>query len=398
MTGLLSSADLPMFMADGHRLLGDELAAKITGSDERLQNPSDVGGRLAELGLFDLLLPTGDGGRKIRADDGRQAIDVRALCLVREALAYCSPLADSVFAVQGLGSHPLVLVPSFPGRSELLGQVRRGETIGGFALTEPEAGSDVASMQTRARRDGAEWVLDGEKTFISNVGIAHHFIVFAKVTDASPDAGKRTISAFFVRATSPGLALEPIATSGDHPLGRLVMSGCRIPVSALIGEVGQGLRLALGTLDIFRTSVGAAAVGMARRALDDTCARVKARVQFGKRLADQQLTQAALADMATDLDASRLLVYRAAWLKDHGHKAATEVAMAKLYATEAAQRVIDRAVQLHGGLGVTSGAFVERLYREVRPLRIYEGTSEIQRLIIGGALVSDATEGGGGAA
>jgi acyl-CoA dehydrogenase len=392
-TGTLSSVDLPMFMEDAHRRLGAELSESIVASDEHLQHPAEVGARLAELGLFDLLLPAGDGGRQLRTD-AEQAVDVRALCLVREALAYHSPLADSVFAVQGLGSYPIVLASTFPGRRDLLGKVQRGETIGGFALTEPEAGSDVASMQTRARREGSDWVLDGEKTFISNVGIAQHFIVFAKVTDAPEGAAKRTISAFFVPATSPGLALERIATSGDHPLGRLVMNGCRVPLSALIGEVGHGLRLALGTLDIFRTSVGAAAVGMARRALDDTRARVKARVQFGKRLADQQLTQAALADMATELDAARLLVYRAAWLKDHGHKAATEVAMAKLYATEAAQRIIDRAVQLHGGLGVTSGTFVERLYREVRPLRIYEGTSEIQRLIIGGALVNDSAEGG----
>jgi acyl-CoA dehydrogenase len=383
-----------MFMSAAHRALGEELSARISESDPRLDSPSEVGARLAELGLFDLLLPHDDGGRRVGEDDAR--VDVRALCLVREALAYSSPLADSVFAVQGLASHPLVLVPSFPGRSEILARVRRGETLGGFALTEPEAGSDVASMRTSARQDGTEWVLDGEKTFISNVGIAQHFIVFARVLGASPDAGKRTISAFFVPAASPGLVLEPIATSGNHPLGRLIMTGCRVAASALVGEVGQGLRLALGTLDVFRTSVGAAAVGMARRALDDTRARVKARVQFGKRLADQQLTQAALADMATDLDASRLLVYRAAWLKDHGQEAKVEVAMAKLHATEAAQRVIDRAVQLHGGLGVTSGTFVERLYREVRPLRIYEGTSEIQRLIIGGALVSDRTPDGAG--
>jgi acyl-CoA dehydrogenase len=392
-TGLLSSSDLPMFMTDGHRRLGDELATKITATDDALQHAASVGERLAELGLFELLLPSVDGGRRVDESSVVHAVDVRALCLVREALAYHSPLADSVFAVQGLGSYPLVLTPDFPGRADVLRHVRRGEDIGGFALTEPEAGSDVASMRSTARREGSDWVLDGEKTFISNVGIAHHFIVFAKVTDAPPDAAKRTISAFLVHATAPGLTQEPIATSGDHPLGRLVMRGCRVPVGALIGEVGHGLRLALGTLDIFRTSVGAAAVGMARRALDDTRARVKARVQFGKRLADQQLTQAALADMATELDAARLLVFRAAWLKDHGHKAASEVAMAKLYATEAAQRIIDRAVQLHGGLGVTSGTFVERLYREVRPLRIYEGTSEIQRLIIGAALVADANHG-----
>jgi len=389
-TGVLSSVDLPMFFTAGHTKLGVELAAMVRGEDAELQHPSQVGARLAKLGLFELLVPPSDGGRTLEGEDAsRRTVDVRALCLVREALAYHSPLADSVFAVQGLGSYPLVLAEGAAGRADFLARVRGGESIGGFGLTEPEAGSDVASMRTTARREGGAgggWLLDGEKTFISNVGIAHHFVVFAKVVGEAEGA-KRTISAFLAPATSPGLALEPIATSGDHPLGRLIMSSCRVAGSALIGEVGHGLRLALGTLDVFRTSVGAAAVGMARRALDDTRARVKARVQFGKRLADQQLTQAALADMATELDAARLLVFRAAWMKDHGQPAKTEVAMAKLFATEAAQRIIDRAVQLHGGLGVTSGAFVERLYREVRPLRIYEGTSEIQRLIIGASLV-----------
>ena len=228
----------------------------------------------------------------------------------------------------------------------------------------------------------------GEKVFISNVGIARHYVVFA---NADPERGKKGISAFLVEAGAPGLVTEPIPMSVDHPLGRVVMRGCKVGGDALIGEVGHGLRLALGTLDVFRTSVGAAAVGMARRALDEAVARVKARVQFGKTLAEQQLTQAALAEMATELDAARLLVYRAAWEKDHAEAGdrgpGTSVAMAKMYATEAAQRIIDRAVQLFGGLGVTE-AVVERLYREIRPLRIYEGTTEIQKLIIGSALVS----------
>jgi acyl-CoA dehydrogenase len=381
-----------MFMSAGHFRLGEELTQKVVSSDELLQEPARVGSRLAELGLFELLVPPCDGGRRLshEADHTRRALDVRALCLIREALAYHSPLADSVFAVQGLSSYPFVLVPGASGRAGVLAQVRSGETVGGFALTEPEAGSDVASMRTTARQGSEGWVLDGEKTFISNVGIAQRYVVFAKVIGAGPEgASKKTISAFAVDAPSPGLAQHAIETSGDHPLGRLVMHECQVPASALIGEIGHGLRLALGTLDVFRTSVGAAAVGMARRALDDTLARVKTRVQFGKRLADQQLTQAALADMATELDAARLLVFRAAWLKDHGQLAKREIAMAKLFATEAAQRVIDRAVQLHGGLGVTSGSFVERLYREVRPLRIYEGTSEIQRLIIGSSLAED---------
>jgi acyl-CoA dehydrogenase len=251
-------------------------------------------------------------------------------------------------------------------------------------------------MRTTARRDrDGTWVLDGEKVFISNVGIAHHYVIFA---NADPAAGKRGISAFFVEARSPGLALETITTSTEHPLGRLVMDGCRVPETHLIGEVGQGLRLALGTLDVFRTSVGGAACGMAQRALDETLARVSTRKQFGQRLADFQLTQAALAEMATDLDAARLLVYRAAWLKDRAGAQdavatppAVAVAMAKMFATEAAQRIIDRAVQLHGGLGVVASSVVEGLYREIRPLRIYEGTTEIQQLIIGSALTKERT-------
>jgi len=265
-----------------------------------------------------------------------------------------------------------------------LKEVVAGTRICAFALTEPEAGTDIASMRTTARLVGDEWALDGEKVFISNVGIAHQYVVFA---NADPSAGKKGISAFIVPKDARGLRLEKVPMSLDHPLGRLVMKDCRVPKSALLGEVGHGMRLALGTLDVFRTSVGAAACGMARRALDEATTRVKSRVQFGKPIADFQLTQAALAEMATDLDAARLLVYRAAWLKDHGQRASTEVAMAKLFATEAAQRIIDRAVQLFGGLGVVLGTVVEQLYREIRPLRIYEGTSEIQKLIIGSALV-----------
>jgi acyl-CoA dehydrogenase len=383
-----SFLDLPMFFEPAHVELGGTLAVSFRAADPQLHIAARVIPRLASLGLLELVVPGADG-----------RVDVRGLSLAREAMAYASPLADGIFAVQGLSAHPLVLTPSFPRRNEVLSAMRRGERTGGFALTEPEAGSDVASMRTTARRerDGA-WVLDGEKVFISNVGIAHHFVVFA---NADPTAGKRGISAFFVEAGAPGLALETIGTSTDHPLGRLVMDGCRVPEAHLIGEVGQGLRLALGTLDVFRTSVGGAACGMARRALDETLARVGARKQFGQRLADFQLTQAAVAEMATDLDAARLLVYRAAWLKDHERLSSPEdtgltspnvaVAMAKMFATEAAQRIIDRAVQLHGGLGVMVPSVVESLYREIRPLRIYEGTTEIQQLIIGSHLTKERT-------
>lgn len=379
-----SHLDLPMFFDPVHVELGRSLAASFAAADPDLHVPMRVIPRLAALGLLDLVVPKPE-----------ERVDVRALSLAREAMAYASPLADGIFAVQGLSAHPLVLSPSFARRTEVLSAMRRGERTGGFALTEPDAGSDVASMRTTARREKGAWVLDGEKVFISNVGVAHHFVVFA---NADPAAGKRGISAFFVEAGSIGLTLEPIATSSDHPLGRLVLDGCRVPETHLIGEIGQGLRLALGTLDVFRTSVGGAACGMARRALDETLARVSTRKQFGQRLADFQLTQATIAEMATELDAARLLVYRAAWQKDRGEAdeapatpPAVAVAMAKMFATEAAQRIIDRAVQLHGGLGVIASSVVEGLYREIRPLRIYEGTTEIQKLIIGSALTKERT-------
>jgi acyl-CoA dehydrogenase len=381
---------LPMFCDAPHRALGEECDRVLTGDDVALHAPEQVIPRLAALGLLQLLVPAKQGGGAWGHDGS--GVDVRALCIAREAIAYVSPMADSIFAVQGLGSHPILLAGEGARRASVLAEVVRGERVCAFALTEPEAGSDVASMRTTARKDGDGWVLDGEKVFISNVGIAHHYIVFA---NADPEKGKKGISAFLVGANAEGLHTEPIAMSVDHPLGRVAMKGCKVPASALLGEVGHGLRLALGTLDVFRTSVGAAAVGMARRALDEAIARTTTRVQFGKPIAEFQLTQAALADMATELDAARLLVLRAAWEKDQPgadpRASATSVAMAKMYATEAAQRIIDRAVQLFGGLGVTDRCVVDRLYREIRPLRIYEGTTEIQKLIIGGALVAVRT-------
>ncbi len=379
---------LPMFFEAPHRALGETCDA-LEGHDPALHDAARVMPRLAELGLTRLLVPTAHGGGGWAR--GGASVDVRALCIAREALAWDSPLADSMFAVQGLGSHPIILAGEAEKRRDVLAEVVSGTRVCAFGLTEPEAGSDVGSMRTVARREGDAWILDGEKVFISNVGVAHHYVVFA---NADPERGKKGISAFLVDAHAPGLATEPIATSIDHPLGRVILKGCKVPASALLGEVGMGLRLALGTLDVFRTSVGAAAVGMARRALDEAALRVTTRVQFGKKLSEQQLTQAALADMATELDAARLLVFRAAWEKDNAadeaamRAAGTSVAMAKMFATEAAQRIIDRAVQLFGGLGVTDRAVVERLYREIRPLRIYEGTTEIQKLIIGSALAS----------
>ncbi len=384
-----SWAALPMFFDDAHRELGRQ-CDELRDDDTALHDPPRVVPRLGELGLLRLLVPARHGGGAW--GEGGNAVDVRALCVAREALAYVSPLADAIFAVQGLGSYPILLAGEAERRAAVLAEVVRGERVCAFALTEPEAGSDVASMRTTARREGDAFVLDGEKVFISNVGIASHYVVFA---NADPSAGKKGISAFLVDAHAEGLVTEPIAMSVDHPLGRISLRGCRVPESALLGQVGMGLRLALGTLDVFRTSVGAAAVGMARRALDESISRVGRRVQFGKRLAEFQLTQAAIADMATELDAARLLVCRAAWEKDHegGRRGdGVSVAMAKMFATEAAQRIIDRAVQLFGGLGVTEGSVVDRLYREIRPLRIYEGTTEIQKLIIGGALTAPSAQ------
>lgn len=374
----------PPFLGPAHQALGEELEAalRVPGVHDALENPEHVGAELAALGLFRLLVPATDGGRSFD-DTARGTLDVRALCVAREALAYVSPLADGVLAVQGLGAHAVVLTPSFPGRTKFLEEVVSGARLGAFAATEPEAGSDLSSLRTVAERDEGGYLLTGEKAFISNVGIAHRFLVFA---NAAPQAGKRGISAFLVPADAPGLRLEAQQIAG-HPIGRMHMERCRVPASALVGEVGMGLRFAYGTLETFRTSVGGAAVGIARRALDEATAHVRRRQQFGKALADFQLTQAALADMATDIEASRLLVLRAAWLKDHGSPdAAVAVAMAKAFATEAAGRVVDRAVQLHGGRGVEEGSVLEALTRAVRPLRIYEGTTEIQKIIIGGHL------------
>lgn len=378
----MSELGIPAFLPEeGLVKLAEELPSRVAEHTPTSHDPFGAVAKLVRQGLFAHVVPEALGGAP--SPTGRpDTLDVRALCLVREALAYRSPLADSIFAVQGLGSYPLVLGGDFPGRDAILREVAKGERVCAFALTEPEAGSDVASMRTVAEEEGGAYYLTGEKIYISNVGLAHHYVVFA---NAEPAAGKKGISAFLVSAREAGLELVSVPVGGGHPLGRLVLTRCK--AERMIGEKGQGLRLALGTLDVFRTSVGAAACGMARRALDETLAHVRSRSQFGKRLVDFQLTQAALAEMWTKLEAARLLVYRAAHAKDTGHPdASLFVAMAKLEATESAQLVIDRAVQLHGGSGVVEGSVVEQLYRDVRPLRIYEGTSEIQKLILGAAL------------
>lgn len=316
------------------------------------------------------------------------AIDTRALCLIRETLARHAGLADFAFAMQGLGSGAITLFGSAAHKERYLTRVGRGEAIAAFALSEPEAGSDVAAMQCAARQDGDQYVLDGEKTWISNGGIADLYVVFARTGEAP---GARGISAFIVEADTPGFEIvERIDVIAPHPLARIRFSNCRIPLANRLGAAGQGFKVAMATLDIFRTSVAAAALGFARRALDEAVQRAITRRMFDQRLADFQLTQAKLAQMATGIDTAALLTYRAAWQRDQGQRVTREAAMAKMTATETAQQVIDAAVQLFGGLGVTSGQPVERLYREIRSLRIYEGATEVQQLIIARELLRDA--------
>jgi acyl-CoA dehydrogenase len=310
----------------------------------------------------------------------RAGLDVRTLCILRETLAYRSALADFAFAMQGLGSGAITLFGSEELQRRYLDNVAKGRCVPAFALSEREAGSDVAALATRARRDGETYVLDGEKTWISNAGIADLYVVFAR----TQDTGAKGLTAFAVDAATPGCSPgKRIETISPHPLGTVRFERCRIPAAARLGEEGDGFKIAMATLDVFRSTVGAAALGLARRALDESIAHAKSRHLFGAPLASMQLTQSALAEMATDVDASALLVYRAAWVKDNGASRVTrEAAMAKWFATEAAGRVCDRAVQLFGGRGVTHGEVVERLYRDVRALRIYEGASEIQQLVI----------------
>ncbi len=314
-------------------------------------------------------------------------IDTRMLCLARETLARHAGLADFAFAMQGLGSGAISLAGTSEQKARWLPCVARGEAIAAFALSEPESGSDVAAMQCAARIDGEHAVLDGEKTWISNGGIADFYVVFARSGEAP---GSRGISAFIVEADAPGFAVaERIDVIAPHPLARLRFTGCRVPLANRIGAGGEGFKVAMRTLDVFRTSVAAAALGFARRAMQEGLARTTSRRMFGQTLADFQLTQARLATMATTIDSAALLTYRAAWQRDQGERVTRQAAMAKLAATEGAQQVIDAAVQLFGGLGVVSGHPVERLYREIRSLRIYEGASEVQQLIIGRDLLKE---------
>lgn len=336
--------------------------------------------RLAEGGWLDHCVPAAYGGVS-------EKLDVRALCLIRETLARHSGLADFAFAMQGLGSGAISLKGSDDIRGLYLPAVRTGDKIAAFALSEPVAGSDVAALATTAERDGNGWRIEGEKTWISNGGIADYYTVFARTGEAP---GAKGLSAFVVDADTPGLEIaERIEVIAPHPLARLTFDNCRVPADRMLGTPGEGFKVAMATLDIFRSTVGAAALGFARHALDAALERAATRELFGGPLADLQMIQAKLADMALAVDTSALLVYRAAWTKDvKADRVTREASMAKLHATESAQKVIDEAVQIFGGQGVVSGAPVEKLYREIRALRIYEGASEVQKVVIAKAALA----------
>jgi acyl-CoA dehydrogenase len=332
-------------------------------------------GALGEAGFLKAVVAAEHGGL-------HPQLDVRTLCLAREILAARDGLADFAFAMQGLGTGSISLFGSRALKARYLPPVREGKAIAAFALSEPEAGSDVAALATTATPDGASHLrINGTKTWISNGGIADHYVVFVRTGE---DGGAKGLSAFVVDADTPGLTVaERIETIAPHPLATLRFDDVRVPVANRLGLPGEGFKVAMATLDIFRSTVGAAALGFARRALHETIERAATRKLFGAPLGELQMTQAAIAESACDVDASALLIYRAAWAKDQGAARVTrEAAMAKMFATEAAQSVIDRAVQLHGGLGVTKGVEVEKLYREIRALRIYEGATEVQKIVI----------------
>ena len=339
-----------------------------------------------------LVADLGKSGYLKHCAPGGAQFDVRSIALLRETLAYHAGLADFAFVMQGLGSGPIGLEGSEALKKKFLPRVAAGEAIAALALSEPDAGSDVAALTTRARRDGAYWVLDGVKTWISNGGIADFYVVFARTSEV---AGTKAISAIVVDADAPGFsASERIDIIAPHPMATLRFDNCRVPAGNLIGNEGEGFKLAMRNLDVFRTTVAGAALGFARRALDEALGRSRERKMFGHTLADFQITQAKLADMATGIEAAALLTYRAAWARDVQRRRVTsEAAMAKMQATETAQQVIDAAVQIFGGLGVKKNHPVERLYREVRALRIYEGATEVQKMIIARELLRVAQRG-----
>ncbi len=316
-----------------------------------------------------------------------EQVEARAICVLREELAYRSAKADSIFGSQGLGSHPILLAGSDDQREQFLPSVANGNVLFAFALTEPQAGSDVAALSSSARRQGGEYVLNGSKRFISNAGIATHYTLFARTAP-----GKNGVSAFIIPRDAPGLLIHSnLELLSEHPIGELELKECRVPITALIGLEGEGLKLAFKTLDVFRATVGAAAVGMARRALDEAVAYAQARQQFGAPLAALQGVQFLLAESAVELEAATLLVHRSAAVKDEGaDRVSFESAVAKYFATEAAQRIIDRCLQIHGGNGLIKNSPMERLYRDIRGLRIYEGASEVQKVLIARHLLNTA--------
>jgi acyl-CoA dehydrogenase len=370
------------FFSDAHRRFASSLACWVdqevpaqldhTNVDRTCR---DLVRSLGEAGWLKAVVPAAYGGFSDR-------IDVRSLCLAREILSWHDSLADFAFAIQGLGTGSISLFGSDRLKSKYLPPVRDGRHIAAFALSEPAAGSDVSALATTATPDGPNHVrLDGTKTWISNGGIADHYVVFARTGEAP---GAKGLSAFVVDAETPGLSVvDRIDVIAPHPLATLRFQGCRVPVKNRLGAPGEGFKVAMGTLDIFRSTVAAAAVGLARRALHEAVERAATREMFGGPLAELQMTQAALADSTAEVDASALLVYRAAWTKDQGaDRISREASLAKLFSTEAAQRVIDRAVQIFGGNGVRVGVKVEALYREVRALRIYEGATEVQKVVV----------------
>ncbi|MBS7698511.1 MULTISPECIES: acyl-CoA dehydrogenase family protein [unclassified Chelatococcus] len=381
------------FFTPIHRALRDEIATFARDSVPGLVDHHDVDGSCRR--LVDALGRAGILRHAVVAPHGGKAatLDVRSLCLIRETLGHADGLADFAFAMQGLGSGPICLFGTDTQKSRYLPRVATGEAIAAFALTEPVAGSDVAALATTAEPDGPDHVrITGEKTWISNGGIADQYVVFCR-TGEGP--GTKGMSAFVVEAGTPGFTIaERLETIAPHPLARLAFDGCRVPVANRIGKPGEGFKIAMATLDVFRSTVGAAALGFARRALDDALQRVTTRQLFGGPLADLQMVQGTVADMVTDVEAAALMVYRAAWTKDNGAARITrEASLAKLVATENAQRVIDAAVQLHGGDGVRVGSKVEELYRDIRALRIYEGASDVQKVIIARQTLADFAAG-----
>jgi len=365
-----------------HRALAAQIREAMLGLESTALASSDreVADQLGQLGFYRYLVPSRYGG----ANEG---VEVRTICVLREEIAYRSARADSIFAVQGLGSHPVLLGGSDAQKQHLLPSLVDGSALCAFALTEPNAGSDVLALSCSADRRGGEYVLSGSKRFISNAGIATHYTLFART-----GPGNKGISAFLVSHDAPGLTVKTdLELLSEHPIGELELRECRVPASALIGLEGQGLGLALGTLDVFRATVGAAAVGMARRALDEAVKYSQAREQFGAPLAKLQGVQFLLAESAAELEAAVLLVHRAAAVKDQGaERVGFESSVAKYFATEAAQRIIDRCLQIHGGNGLIKGSPMERLYRDIRGLRIYEGASEVQKVVIARHLLASA--------